>query len=131
MKTEAEVRAWTLNFLAPWNDHDKAAVLATLPEHFEWQFTVGTDPNGTVYRGKKEIGEALDKLFATIPDLRYDIVALHAGKNHVVMELRVSGNNRETGMALNYQACDIVLFERDMLREKRSYRKVVSPKASG
>jgi ketosteroid isomerase-like protein len=128
MKSQAEVRAWTLQFLAPWNDHDKAGVLATLPEDFEWQFTVGTDPNGTVHRGKKEIGEALDKLFAAIPNLRYDIVSLHAGENHIVMELLVTGNNRETGMALNYQACDIVLFDRGALREKRSYRKVVSPK---
>lgn len=128
MKSEAQARAWTLQFLAPWNDHDKAGVLATLPENFEWQFTVGTDPHGTLYRGKKEIGEALDRLFAAIPDLHYDIVALHAGENHVVMELLVTGNNRETGAALNYQACDIVLFDRGAVREKRSYRKVVSPK---
>ena len=103
-------------------------MLATLPENFEWQFTVGTDPNGTVYRGKREIGEALGKLFAAVPDLRYDVVALHAGESHIVMELLVTGNNRETGMALNYQACDIVLFDRGALREKRSYRKVVSPR---
>jgi hypothetical protein len=42
------------------------------------------------------------------------------------MEVLVTGNNRETGQALNFQACDIVLFDRDRLVEKRSYRKVVT-----
>jgi len=42
------------------------------------------------------------------------------------MELLVTGNNRETGANLNFQACDIVLFDGERLLEKRSYRKIVA-----
>jgi ketosteroid isomerase-like protein len=118
--------AWASEFLAPWNSHDTAGVLATLPEAFEWQFTVGSEPHGTIYQGSAQMREALDRLFKAVPDLHYDIVDLHAGEHHLVMELLVTGNNRETGAVLRYQACDIVLFEGDTPRLKRSYRKVVS-----
>ncbi len=41
------------------------------------------------------------------------------------MEVLVTGTNVETGAALKFQACDIVVFDGETLREKRSYRKVV------
>src|SRR5256885_13645475 len=126
MKTEVRGREFTLKFLAPWNAHDTASILASLPEDFVWQFTTGTHPNGTVYRGKDQLRVALERLFETVPDIHYEIVDLHPGDNHVVMELLVTGNNRKTGAVLNFQACDIVLFEGERLREKRSYLKVVS-----
>ena len=126
MKAEARGREFALEFLAPWNAHDTASVLASLPEDFVWQFTTGTHPNGTVYRGKDQLRVALERLFETVPDIHYEIVDLHPGDSHLVMELLVTGNNRETGAVLNFQACDIVLFEGEQLREKRSYRKVVS-----
>ena len=126
MKTEVRGREFALKFLAPWNAHDTAAVLASLPEDFVWQFTAGAEPNGTVYRGKDQLRVALERVFETVPDIHYEIVDLHPGDSHLVMELLVTGNNRETGAVLNFQACDIVLFEGEQLREKRSYRKVVS-----
>jgi hypothetical protein len=58
------------------------------------------------------------------------MVALHEGSTHIVMELLVSGSNREAGAQLNFQACDILLFDGDQPSGKRSYRKVVSPKLS-
>ena len=125
MKTEGGSREFALKFLAPWNAHDIASILADLPDDFEWQFTTGTDPNGTVYRGKDQLRIALQRLFKAVPDIHYEVVDLHAGDSHLVMELLVTGNNCETGAVLNFQACDIVLFDGARLREKRSYRKVV------
>jgi len=114
-------------FLLPWNAHDTQAVLAALPDHFSWQFTTGTDPNGATYAGKAQLREAVDRLFNNVPDIHYQIVDVHEGPGHLVMELLVTGNHRETGAPLNFQACDIVLFDGDRLLEKRSYRKVVNP----
>lgn len=128
MKNGLSAKVFTTAFLSPWNAHDKQAVLESLPADFEWQFTTGTDPNGTVYRGKAEVGAALDRLFETVPDIRHDIIDFHEGPDHLAMELLVTGNNRETGASLNFQACDIVIFDGDRLRSKRSYRKVVPPK---
>jgi ketosteroid isomerase-like protein len=118
-------------FLAPWNAHDIEAVLASLPADFVWQFTVGTEPTGAVYRGHAALRVGAERLFATVPDIHYAIVDLHEGPNHLVMEVLVTGNHRDTGQALNFQACDIVLFngtehgERRLI-EKRSYRKVIT-----
>jgi hypothetical protein len=42
------------------------------------------------------------------------------------MEVLVTGHNVETGAVLNFQACDIVLFEDDRLKGKRSYRKLIA-----
>jgi ketosteroid isomerase-like protein len=126
MKNGLSANDFAVRFLAPWNAHDTQAVLASLPEDFEWQFTAGTDPHGALYRGKAQLKDAVERLFAAVPDIHYRIVDLHEGPAHLVMELLVTGNNRETGANLNFQACDIVMFDGEKLREKRSYRKVVS-----
>jgi ketosteroid isomerase-like protein len=119
--------AWTTAFLAPWNAHDVEAVLATLPHDFSWQFPAGVRPEGTIYRGHTELRPWLTRFFAMVPDLNYVIVDLHPGDNHLVMEVLVTGHNIETGQALHFQACDIVLFDGETPRGKRSYRKVVTP----
>jgi ketosteroid isomerase-like protein len=126
MKNGLSAKDFAVKFLDPWNAHDKQAVLAEFTDDFEWQFTTGTDPNGTIYRGKAQIGDALDRLFDAVPDIHYEIVDLHEGPGHLIMELLVTGNNRETGASLNFQACDIVMFDGDQLLEKRSYRKLVN-----
>ena len=126
MKNGLSAKDFAVKFLDPWNAHDTQAVVADFPDDFEWQFTTGTDPQGAIYRGKAQLGDAVARLFATVPDIHYQVVDLHEGANHLVMELLVTGNNRETGASLNFQACDIVLFDGDQLRGKRSYRKVVT-----
>jgi hypothetical protein len=93
------------------------------------------EPTGAVYRGREELRVAVTRLFANVPDINYAIVDLHEGENHLVMEVLVTGTSRETGAALNFQACDIVMFDgadgadgaERRLVEKRSYRKVVTP----
>jgi ketosteroid isomerase-like protein len=127
MPTPRDWHAWTTAFLAPWNAHDVEAVLATLPDDFSWEFPAGLTPEGTMYRGKTELRAWLTRFFKMVPDLHYAIVHLHPGQDHLVMEVRVTGNNVESGQALNFNACDIVLFDGDTPRAKRSYRKVVTP----
>ncbi len=125
MQQSRDWHAWTADFLAPWNRQDVEGVLATMPDDFAWQFPAGIHPEGATYRGKVELRAWLTRFFAMIPDLRYDIVALHPGPEHLVLEVLVTGHNVETGQPLRFQACDIVLFDGDTPREKRSYRKVV------
>jgi len=127
MKNGLSAAAFAADFLIPWNAHDTLAVLAALPDNFSWQFTAGTEPHGATYSGKAQLREAVERLFKAVPDIHYEVVGLHEGPSHLVMELLVTGNNRETGAKLNFQACDIVMFDGDRLLEKRSYRKVVTP----
>ena len=130
MTTNTRSATYARRFLEPWNAHDVEAILRELPADFAWQFTTGTGPAGTTYRGREELRRALEQLFERIADLHYELVDVHAGDNHLVMELLVTGRNRETGEILNFQACDIVLFDGETLKEKRSYRKVMAPTAS-
>ena len=128
MSDKLRGRDYAQKFIAPWNAHDIAAVLAGLPADFEWQFTTGAEPTGAIYRGHEQLRVALERLFALIPDIHYEIVDLFAGANHLVMELLVTGTNRETGAALKFQACDILLFDGERLLGKRSYRKLITGK---
>ena len=127
MPTPRDWHVWTTAFLAPWNAHDIDGVLATLPDDFTWQFPAGATVKGSTYKGRSELRQWLTTFFRMVPDLHYAIVDLHPGPNHLVMEVLVTGHNVETGQTLNFQACDIVLFDGDTPREKRSYRKVVTP----
>lgn len=126
MEKSRDWEAWAAEFLAPWNAHDVEGVLATLPEGFTWQFPAGTEAHGTTYSGHEELREWLTRFFKIVPDLHYAVVALHPGTRHLVMEVLVTGRNVDTGQDLNFQACDIVLFDGDTPIGKRSYRKVVS-----
>jgi ketosteroid isomerase-like protein len=126
MKNNLSALDFAIEFLAPWNAHHKQAILAALPNSFEWQFTTGTEPMGAIYRGRTQVESALHNLFESVPDIRYEIVQLHEGPSHLVMELLVTGHNNKTGEQLNFQACDILLFEDDELIGKRSYRKLIS-----
>jgi len=126
VKNGLSAKDFAAGFLAPWNSHDTQAVLSGLRDDFKWQFTAGTEPHGAIYRGKAQLRDAVDRLFNAVPDIRYQVVGLHEGPGHLVMELLVTGNNRETGANLNFQACDIVLFDGERLLEKRSYRKIVA-----
>jgi beta-alanine degradation protein BauB len=127
MKAGLSALEFTDRFLAPWNAHDIDAVLASLPADFVWQFTTGSAPAGALYRGAGELRSALERLFRAVPDIHYRVVDVHEGPELLVMELAVTGTNRETSATLDFQACDIVLFDGDRPREKRSYRKVVTP----
>lgn len=63
MKNGLSANDFAAKFLAPWNAHDVQAVLAELPDDFEWQFTTGTDPSGAIYRGKAQVKAAVVRLF--------------------------------------------------------------------
>jgi SnoaL-like domain len=79
-----------------------------------------------VYRGAAALRAGVERQFASVPDFHCRIVDLHGGPNHLVMEVLATGNDRDTGAVLNFQACDIVLFDGVRLIEQRSYRRVVT-----
>ena len=112
-------------FLAPWNDHDVEAAIATFSGDGFWEFTVGSEPWGRTYTGREALREAVGAVFTAIPDIHYEVVRYHAAPTHLTMEVLVTGTNGE-GKKLNYQACDILSLDAGKVTGKRSYRKVVS-----
>jgi ketosteroid isomerase-like protein len=123
----ARSREFVLRMLALWNTHDVEAILRDLPDDLEWQVTSGPDPSGATYRGRGELRRGLEHLFGRIAELRYELVDIHAGEGHLVVELLVAGRDPKTDESLEFQACDILIFDGDRPKQKRSYRKVVAP----
>jgi ketosteroid isomerase-like protein len=123
---KADPRGYAQGFLEQWNSRNADLATQSMAEDCVWEFTVGSDPAGTRYEGAAAIKNAFQSIVRTVPDLHYELVDCHAGDNHLVMEILVTGTNAETKAALRYQACDILMFRDGKVQAKRSYRKVVS-----
>jgi ketosteroid isomerase-like protein len=119
-----DTQTYAESFLEPWNDQDIARALTFMSDDAVWEFTVGSDPWGTKLEGTDAIRTHMEELYASVPDLHYDLVRAYAGSGFLVMEVRVTGTR--AGQRLDYQACDILAFEGELVAAKRSYRKVVS-----
>lgn len=124
-KNTYDPNRWCVDFLAPWNDHDIEAVVATFTPDGVWEFTVGSQSWGATHTGHAAIRELLLSIYEAIPDLHYELIRYHAGHDHLTMEVLITGTSNE-GKRLNYQACDILTLTDGKVAKKRSYRKVVS-----
>jgi ketosteroid isomerase-like protein len=112
-------------FLKPWNDRDIDRALAFMTDRATWEFTAGREPWGTRLEGPEAIRCHLETLYETVPDIQYELVEAFAGSGFLTMEVLVTGTDA-SDRRLGYHACDILLFDGDLVSTKRSYRKVVS-----
>jgi ketosteroid isomerase-like protein len=111
-------------FLTPWNRHDVDGALALMTDDCIWEITRGKEPHGTLYKGSREVRTAIDDAFKAVPNIHYEPLHSHYGKDHVVVELLVTGT-RVDGEELRFHACDILTLAGDKIVGKRSYRKVL------
>jgi ketosteroid isomerase-like protein len=117
--------AFVREFLHPWNQHDVDGAVAMMTPDCVWEYPAGPEPFGTRFTGIAAVRRAVADVFERVPDIRYELVRYHAGEQHLVLELLVSGTQRD-GTHLRFQACDVLTLERGKISAKRSYRKVVS-----
>jgi ketosteroid isomerase-like protein len=111
-------------FLVPWNGHDVDGALSLMTDDCIWEITRGAEPHGTLYSGSREVRTAIDDAFKAVPNIHYQPLRCHYGKDHVVVELLVTGT-RVDGEELRFHACDILTLAGDKIVSKRSYRKVL------
>jgi ketosteroid isomerase-like protein len=78
-------------FLAPWNGHDVDGALSLMTDDCIWEITRGAEPHGTLYSGSREVRTAIDDAFKAVPNIHYQPLRCHYGKDHVVVELLVTG----------------------------------------
>jgi ketosteroid isomerase-like protein len=75
-------------WVAAWNSHDLARVLAHYEDDFEMSSPIITiligEPSGKL-RGKAAVGAYWAKALRTIPDLRFELLAALAGVNSVTV----------------------------------------------
>ena len=112
-------------FLVPWNGHDVDGALSLMTDDCIWEITRGAEPHGTLYSGGREVRTAIDDAFKAVPNIHFEPLRCHYGKDHVVVELLVTGT-RVDGEELRFHACDILTLAGDKIAGKRSYRKVLA-----
>ena len=112
-------------FLAPWNQHDVDGAVSLMTDDCVWEVTRGSEPHGTLFRGTTAVRAAIADAFKTVPNVHYEPIRSHYGKDHVVVELLVTGTQLD-GAQLNYHACDILTVKDGRITAKRSYRKIVA-----
>jgi len=112
-------------FLDPWNRHDVDGAVVMMAPDCIWEQPAGPEPFGNRFSGIGAVRRAVAEMFENVPDIHFDVVRYHAGEEHLVLELLVTGKRRD-GLQLCYQACDILTLRHEKISAKRSYRKVVS-----
>jgi len=110
-------------FLDPWNRHDVDGAMALMTDDCLWEVTRGSEPHGTLFRGSSAVRTAIADAFKAMPDVHYEPLRSHYGKDHVVVELLVTGTHLD-GTKLKYHACDILTMRDGGIVAKRSYRKM-------
>jgi len=75
-------------WIAAWNAHDLARVLAHYAEDFEMSspmiVQLANEPSGTL-RGKKAIGAYWARALSMIPDLKFELLSVLAGVNSITL----------------------------------------------
>jgi ketosteroid isomerase-like protein len=111
-------------FLAPWNRHDVDGAMALMTHDCVWEVTRGTEPHGTLFKGRAAVRSAIASAFKALPDVHYEPIRSSFGPDHVVVELLVTGTLTDGTKAI-YHACDILTLRDGRISAKRSYRKLV------
>lgn len=111
-------------FMAPWNAHDVDGAMALMTDDCLWEIPRGPAPHGTLFRGAAEVRSAIARAFASMPDVRYELVRSAVGEDLAVVELLVTGTPAG-GAPVAYHACDVMILRDGKVAAKRSYRKLV------
>jgi ketosteroid isomerase-like protein len=118
-------RAFVERFLAPWNGHDIDGAMALMTDDCVWEITRGSEPHGTRFQGSAAVRAAIAEAFKAVPNVHYEPIRSHYGRDHVVVELLVTGTQPD-GTRLKYHACDVLTLRDGAIVAKRSYRKIVA-----
>jgi steroid delta-isomerase-like uncharacterized protein len=107
-----------------WNRHDVAGILA----HYDEQITWHDVARGRTHRGRQEVGEYLQALFAALPDLRLDLTTRLPHGDLVAEEYTITGTHLgslfgipPTGRPLRIRAVSVVRMRHGRLAEDTFY----------
>ncbi len=95
-----------------FNRHDAAAILAQFADDAVWLTSRGSQPDGQLLRGKAAIAAMLERRFAAIPDMVWEIHGHWVGGDRGCSEWTVSGSEAD-GNRLNWLGCDLWLLSAD------------------
>lgn len=110
-------------FDSGWNRHDVDALMTFMAHDCVFEGAAGPDMCGTRYEGRERVREAFARVFAAVPDVRFDD-ARHfvAGNNRGVSEWVFTGTTADGGK-VEVNGCDIFTFRNGKIAIKSSYLK--------
>ncbi|MCP9275382.1 nuclear transport factor 2 family protein [Mycolicibacterium arenosum] len=103
--------AFTREWLTAWNSHDVEAVLAHFRDDVVFTSPVAArllPATGGVVRGKAALRDYWTTALAKLPDLHFELVAVHQGESLLVINYR-----NERGQLVN----EVLAFDGDLVRE--------------
>jgi len=92
MLTRVQAEQFTDEWIAAWNSHDLARVLAHYAEDFELSspfiVSIVGEPSGQL-RGKQAIAAYWSQALARIPDLEFTLMSVFRGVRSIVLQYRM------------------------------------------
>jgi ketosteroid isomerase-like protein len=104
-----------------WNRHDTDAILADMTEDCVFQNSGGRGPRGRSYEGKADVRKGIDKIFATLQNVRWNNPTHFIAGNRGVTEWVMTADSPDGGIEV--QGCDVFTFRDGKIAVKNSYLK--------
>ena len=110
-----------------WNQHDVDALMTFMADDCAFEGVAGSERCGTRYEGRDRVREAFARIFAAVPDVRFDDIRHFVTGDRGVSEWTFTGTTAD-GKKLEVNGCDLFTFRDGKIAVKSSYFK--TPTAS-
>ena len=108
-----------------WNRHDIDVLMAFMGDECVFEGAAGPDVCGARYEGQERVREAFARIFAAVPDLRFDDARHFVAGNRGVSEWIFTGTTAD-GRKVEVNGCDLFTFRHGKITVKSSYLKIRS-----
>jgi len=109
-------------FADGWNRHDVDALMTFMADDCVFEGVGGPDACGRRYEGRERVRDAFARIFAAVPDVRFDDVRHFLAGGRGVSEWTFKGTTTE-GKKLEVNGCDLFTFRDGKIAVKSSYFK--------
>ncbi len=98
-----------------WNAHDLTAIMALHSDDTHYELHGRSQPAV----GTADVRARFAAELAGVPDIRFDLVSLHGGLDHVVFRSRVTGTIEDR--PVEFDAIDLLTLRDGLVRCKHTY----------
>ena len=100
-----------------WNRHDVGALMDFMADDCVFE-----GASGTRYEGRERVREAFARVFASVPDVRFEHVRHFVAGDRGVSEWTFTGTAAD-GRKLEVNGCDLFTFRKGKIAVKSTYQK--------
>jgi steroid delta-isomerase-like uncharacterized protein len=119
MMTIADLEAF---FDHGWNRHDVDALMTFMADDCVFEGATGPDVCGTRYEGRERVRAAFARVFAAVPDVRFDEARHFVAGDRGASEWVFTGMTAD-GKKIKVNGCDVFTFRNGKIAVKSSYLK--------